>query len=100
MFQEQRRGGHTKTGLRGLAQACTRPGCGRAPRGTSLARLARANSIDGEEDGAGVHSGIFPPQPPVSTLYKKGEAHTTQHTQHIPHSTSSRELLTPSPPLL
>jgi hypothetical protein len=75
-------------------------GSGHAPYGTALARLAHADSIDGEKDGAGVHSGIFPPQPPVSTLYKKGEAPTHTHTTHTTLHTSSRELPTPSPPLL
>jgi hypothetical protein len=67
-----------------------RPGCSCAPHGTALARLARADNIDGEEDGAGVHLGIFPLQPPISTLYKKGRlplthTHNTHNTYHTPH---------------
>jgi hypothetical protein len=58
-LQEQRRGGQEKTDPRGLTQACTRPGRGLAPHGTALARLARADSIDREEDGVGVCSGMF-----------------------------------------
>jgi hypothetical protein len=71
---------------------------GRAPCGADLAHLTRANSIDGEEDGAGVRSGIFPAQPPISTLYKEGESPSLTHTTHntTPLLTSSRELLTPS----
>jgi hypothetical protein len=94
VLQEQRRGGHEKIGPRGLAHVRTRLGRDRVPRGTAMARLARADSIDQEEDSAGVCSGIFPPQLPVSTLYKKGEAPPyTHNTYHTPLAQESSSLL-------
>jgi hypothetical protein len=86
VLQEQRRGGHARTGPRGAGPGAHAQGTAAPPRGTALAHLARTDSIDGEEDGAGVRSGIFPLQPPISTLYKKGEAPPNTHnTYHTPH---------------
>jgi hypothetical protein len=75
-------------------------GRGSTPCGAALAHLAHADSIDGEEDGAGVHSGIFPLQPPVPTLYKKEATPPNTHTHTTTHTTlhtSSRELLCNTP---